>query len=141
VPEARDLDEMERRKSSTLNSMYIGTTISKPNVDSIINAVATILHSQMLEVGTNISNFRIWARTSRSPRIVSFFSFLRKSTFKKNPRLSTRRGSHCSGKRRPLSKYWISLRRFMTAPNSRKLIDLNCIVLSAASFVLSTSTD
>jgi hypothetical protein len=40
-----------------------------------------------------------------------------------------------------LSKYWISLRRFMTAPNSRKLIDLNCIVLSAASFVLSTSTD
>lgn len=55
VPEARDLDEMERRKSSTLNSMYIGTTISKPNVDSIINAVATILHSQMLEVGYNIS--------------------------------------------------------------------------------------
>jgi hypothetical protein len=50
VPEARDLDEEERRKSSTLNSMYIGTTISKPNVDSIINAVATILHSQMLEV-------------------------------------------------------------------------------------------
>ena len=55
VPEARDQDEMERRKSSTLNSMYIGTTISKPNVDSIINAVATILHSQMLEVGYNIS--------------------------------------------------------------------------------------
>ena len=43
-------EEEERRKSSTLNSMYIGTTISKPNVDSIINAVATILHSQMLEV-------------------------------------------------------------------------------------------
>eukprot|EP00355_Strombidium_rassoulzadegani_P008650 CAMPEP_0168614850 /NCGR_PEP_ID=MMETSP0449_2-20121227/4196_1 /TAXON_ID=1082188 /ORGANISM="Strombidium rassoulzadegani, Strain ras09" /LENGTH=219 /DNA_ID=CAMNT_0008655561 /DNA_START=80 /DNA_END=739 /DNA_ORIENTATION=+ len=32
-----------------MNSMYIGSTISKPNVDSIINAVATILHSQMLE--------------------------------------------------------------------------------------------
>ncbi len=63
VPDARDQDEMERRKSSTLNSMYIGTTISKPNVDSIINAVATILHSQMLEVRSNISHFRILAKT------------------------------------------------------------------------------
>lgn len=53
VPEARDLDDEEQRKSSTLNSMYIGTTISKPNVESIINAVSTILHSQMLEVITN----------------------------------------------------------------------------------------
>jgi hypothetical protein len=49
VPEARD-DDFASRPSSTLNSMYIGSTISKPNVDSIINAVATILHSQMLEV-------------------------------------------------------------------------------------------
>lgn len=49
VPEARD-DDFTARPSSTLNSMYIGSTISKPNVDSIINAVATILHSQMLEV-------------------------------------------------------------------------------------------
>jgi len=55
VPEARDEDDMERRKSSTLNSMYIGTTIFKPNIDSIINAVATILQSQMLEV-RNILN-------------------------------------------------------------------------------------
>lgn len=38
-------DDREVRKSSTLNSMYINTTISKPCVDSIINAVATILHS------------------------------------------------------------------------------------------------
>ena len=37
------------RKSSTMNSMYIGSTIQKPNVESIINSVATILHSQMLE--------------------------------------------------------------------------------------------
>ena len=43
-------DENEKRKASTLNSMYICSTISKPCVDSIINAVATILHSQMLEV-------------------------------------------------------------------------------------------
>jgi hypothetical protein len=43
-------DDEEMRKSSIMNSMYIGSTISKPNVDSIINAVATILHSQMLEV-------------------------------------------------------------------------------------------
>ena len=48
VPESRE--DIECRKSSTINSMYIGTTISKPNVDSIITAVATIIHSQMLEV-------------------------------------------------------------------------------------------
>ena len=40
-----DDDDFEMRKSSTMNSMYIGSTISKPNVESIINAVATILHS------------------------------------------------------------------------------------------------
>lgn len=44
VPEARDQD-FTARPSSTLNSMYIGSTISKPNIESIINAVATILHS------------------------------------------------------------------------------------------------
>ena len=38
------------RKASTMNSMFIGSVLSKPNVESIINAVATILHSQMLEV-------------------------------------------------------------------------------------------
>lgn len=43
-------DDYQDRKSSTMSSMFIGSTISKPNVDSIINAVATILHSQMLEV-------------------------------------------------------------------------------------------
>ena len=46
--EEEDLEMV--RKSSTMNSMYIGSTISKPNVESIIQAVATILHSQMLEV-------------------------------------------------------------------------------------------
>ena len=40
----------DARKSSTMGSMFIGSVISKPNVESIINAVATILHSQMLEV-------------------------------------------------------------------------------------------
>jgi hypothetical protein len=42
---SKDDDDDMVRKSSTMNSMYIGSTISKPNVDSIINAVATILHS------------------------------------------------------------------------------------------------
>jgi hypothetical protein len=36
VPEARDQDDEDRRKSSTMNSMYVGSHISKPNVDSII---------------------------------------------------------------------------------------------------------
>lgn len=33
------------RKSSTMNSIFVGSTIDKPNTDLIINAVATILHS------------------------------------------------------------------------------------------------
>lgn len=46
-----DDDDVEQmRMCSTMNSMYIGSTINKPNVESIINAVAIILHSQMLEV-------------------------------------------------------------------------------------------
>jgi len=33
----KDEDELDLvRKSSTMNSMYIGSTISKPNVESII---------------------------------------------------------------------------------------------------------
>ena len=46
------VDERRLRKSSSINSMYINTTISKPCVDSIINAVATIMNSQMLEVSS-----------------------------------------------------------------------------------------
>jgi hypothetical protein len=40
---------MEFMVEDFLISMSIGSPISKPNVESIINAVATILHSQMLE--------------------------------------------------------------------------------------------
>ena len=43
---------MEDKKASTINSMFLGSTLEKPNVELIINAVATILHSQMLEVST-----------------------------------------------------------------------------------------
>jgi hypothetical protein len=43
-------EEEDKRKFSTLNSMFITSTIGKPCTDSIIQAVATILHSQMLEV-------------------------------------------------------------------------------------------
>jgi hypothetical protein len=44
-----DDDPIIDRKANTITSMYIGSTIAKPNVEAIINAVATILHSQMLE--------------------------------------------------------------------------------------------
>ena len=37
------------RKASTMNSIYTTSTITKPNVESIIQAVATIIHSQMIE--------------------------------------------------------------------------------------------
>jgi hypothetical protein len=43
VPEARERDD--ERKYSTMNSMFVGTTINKPSVDMIIGAIATILHS------------------------------------------------------------------------------------------------
>lgn len=39
------------RRTSSTSSAFLTSTISTPNVDSIIDAVATILHSQMLEVG------------------------------------------------------------------------------------------
>lgn len=64
-----DDDDIEIRKSSTMNSMYIGSTISKPNVESIINAVATILHSQMLEVGAAVPFFVGLVGLSQSMRV------------------------------------------------------------------------
>jgi hypothetical protein len=59
----REDDDFVDRKSSTMNSMFIGSTISKPNVDSIINAVATILHSQMLEVRGSAAHYILGSRT------------------------------------------------------------------------------
>jgi len=47
---------VDDRKSSTMNSIFLGSTLEKPNVELIINAVATILHSQMLEV-INLNQF------------------------------------------------------------------------------------
>lgn len=46
---------MDDRKSSTMSSIFIGSTLEKPNVELIINAVATILHSQMLEVRISVT--------------------------------------------------------------------------------------
>lgn len=34
-----------REKFSTMNTMFLNSTIDKPKVESIIHAVATILHS------------------------------------------------------------------------------------------------
>lgn len=81
-------DEDEIRKSSTMNSMYIGSTISKPNVESIINAVATILHSQMLEV-SYFYNFlmifvRIKTKERKSIKTVNCSSFQKRNIFWKN---------------------------------------------------------
>lgn len=94
-------DDMEIRKSSTMNSMYIGSTISKPNVESIINAVATILHSQMLEVSQILflTKNQLFCRTKikvkRLNRTVNCFSSRRKSTSSKNPMHLIARESLC----------------------------------------------
>ena len=52
-------EHRQLRKSSSMGSLYISTTITKPCVDSIINSVATILHSQMLEVSS--VKVRLWS--------------------------------------------------------------------------------
>ena len=41
TPDQADLD----RKNRTMNSIYTTTSITKPNVESIIQAVSTIIHS------------------------------------------------------------------------------------------------
>ena len=47
IEEGEEVD----RKASTTSSLHVGnSTIANPNVKSIIQAVATILQSQMLEV-------------------------------------------------------------------------------------------
>ncbi len=46
----QDNDDRPREKFSSMNTMFLASTINKPKVEMIINAVATILHSQMLEV-------------------------------------------------------------------------------------------
>lgn len=51
--------EKEDRKASTITTLFIGSTLEKPNVELIINAVATILHSQMLEVSFIITLSRL----------------------------------------------------------------------------------
>lgn len=88
---------VDDRKSSTMNSMFIGSVLSKPNVESIINAVATILHSQMLEVPS--SKFKALCRTKakegKFPRIVIFSFSLKKNIFWKSQRLSINKGLHC----------------------------------------------
>lgn len=47
MEENEEIKEQKREKFSSLNTMFIASTLSKPNIESIINAVATILHSKM----------------------------------------------------------------------------------------------
>ena len=42
-------DVQLERKSNSTSTLYVSSTISAPNVNSIIQAVATIIHSQVLE--------------------------------------------------------------------------------------------
>ena len=124
---SKEDDDMEMRKSSTMNSMYIGSTISKPNVESIINAVATILHSQMLEVSykRNLKTiFRIKIKEKRSSKTVNCSFSQRKSTSWKNQTHSTVKESLCWEKLQQLRTSLSSLRRFMTALNSLQNVAL-----------------
>jgi hypothetical protein len=49
IKQASRNSEVEVRKASSMNSMYISTTITTPSIDTMISGVATILYSQMLE--------------------------------------------------------------------------------------------
>ena len=44
------VERLVDRKANTTSSMYISSTISSPNIKSIIKAISTIIHSQILEV-------------------------------------------------------------------------------------------
>ena len=46
------VERLVDRKANTTSSMYISSTISSPNIKSIIKAISTIIHSQILEVAT-----------------------------------------------------------------------------------------
>ena len=50
-------DDDEDIKSNTTSSLHISNTISKPNVESILQAVATIFHSQMQEDQSMVKKF------------------------------------------------------------------------------------
>jgi hypothetical protein len=76
-----EADELEQRKSNTMGSMHIGSTITKPNVDSIISAVSTILHSQMVEVKRIQLTLRIKIKAVRLDRKEISFSSLKRSTY------------------------------------------------------------
>ncbi len=86
---------MDDRKSSTMSSIFIGSTLEKPNVELIINAVATILHSQMLEVRISVTECvvtRTLAKARRFHLRVTCFSSLRKNTYSRSQRHLTNRG-------------------------------------------------
>ncbi len=88
-------DELDR-KSSTTSNMFIGSTISKPNVESIINAVATILHSQMLEVHPiPIIIIRMRHKVNKFQLKVIYSFSLRKNTYLRNQRHSISRELLC----------------------------------------------
>ncbi len=76
-----------------MNTMFVNSTIDKPKVESIINAVATILHSQMLEVSSQVTIdiyciIRISVRIDKFRKIANYFSFLKKNIFSKSQKLS-----------------------------------------------------
>lgn len=48
------VERLVDRKANTTSSMYISSTISCPNIKSIIKAISTIIHSQILEVDFNM---------------------------------------------------------------------------------------
>ena len=129
-----DDDDFETRKSSTMNSMYIGSTINKPCVESIINAVATILHSQMLEVSVKLIVIvcRIKTKERKSRKTVNYFSFQRKSIFLRNQMLLIAKELLCWEKHQLLKIFLNLSRHFMTVPSS---------VQSAASYLWFMSID
>ena len=51
------------RKASSQGTIFIKSTLDKPNVELIINAVATILHSQMLEVTLRMLKYPIGSKS------------------------------------------------------------------------------
>lgn len=62
------------RRTSSTSSAFLTSTISTPNVDSIIDAVATILHSQMLEVTALFTQDQNVGKTIPKGSVLYYFS-------------------------------------------------------------------
>jgi hypothetical protein len=64
------LQQVEKHKSSSMSTVYLSSTITVPDVDRILLAMATLLHKMIIEGGLGPPSKRTSpTRLRRSPRL------------------------------------------------------------------------